>query len=568
MEKRIKKSERIVAYFTMEIALDPRVPTYSGGLGVLAGDTLKAAADLSAPLVGVTLLNEKGYFYQVLDKDGTQTERPVEWNVKDFMKLKKPVVTVNADGRKIDIRAWEYLIHGQTGHLIPVYFLDTNLPSNDPYDRTLTSFLYGGDDKFRLLQEVILGVAGVRMIEALGYSNILKYHMNEGHASLLTVELVERTGGPSGKKYDVESVRKKCIFTTHTPVPAGHDKFPVELVREVLGHKCPHMIPEVFLDDGELNMTLIALNLSRYVNGVAKRHGEVTRTMFPGFPIDSITNGVHSTTWTSEPFRHLFNKHIPGWQADPFTLRYALRIPEEEIWHTHRLAKEHLLKEVKEKTGKELDMDVFTIGFARRMTAYKRPDLLFKNMDKLLRVAARGGKFQLVFAGKAHPHDEDGKDLIRNIFAAARELEGKIEIAYLPNYDMRIGGLMTAGADLWLNTPLRPLEASGTSGMKACHNGVPSFSVLDGWWLEGCIEGITGWSIGPCETGTGIEQDQTEDIEDLYNKLEYVILPLFYKNRDQWVTIMRDCIGLNASFFNTHRMVQQYITNAYFHSLE
>ena len=567
MEQKIKKNERIVAYFTMEVGLDPRISTYSGGLGILAGDTLKADADLSVPLIAVTLLNEKGYFGQLLDEEGNQKEEPVEWKVKDFMKLKKPVVSVEAEDRKIYIRAWEYIIRGRTGYKIPVYFLDTNLEANTPYDRTLTSFLYGGDDRFRLLQEVILGIGGVRMIEALGYNNILKYHMNEGHASLLTVELVERTGEPSGKKFDVESVRRKCIFTTHTPVPAGHDKFPVELVKEFMGHECPYRIPEFFLDGDMMNMTLIALNLSQYINGVAKRHGEVTRTMFPKFPIDSITNGVHSSTWTSEPFRHLFNKHIPGWQADPFTLRYALRIPEEEIWHTHQLAKEHLLKEVKEKTGEKLEMDVFTIGFARRMTAYKRPGLLFSDQAKLLRVAARGGKFQLVFAGKAHPHDEEGKALIRHIFATARELEGKIAVAYLPNYNMRIGGLMTAGVDLWLNTPLRPLEASGTSGMKACHNGVPSFSVLDGWWLEGCIEGITGWSIGPWEVGVGTEKDQTEDIDDLYNKLEYVILPKFYARREEWIRIMRNCIGLNASFFNTHRMVQQYITNAYFHSL-
>lgn len=567
MEKKIRKSERIVAYFTMEIGLDPRIPTYSGGLGILAGDTLKAAAALSVPIIGVTLLNEKGYFRQVLDEEGRQREEPVEWKAADFMKLKKPIVSVEVEEREVNIRAWEYIIHGRTGYKVPVYFLDTNLSSNDSSDRTITSFLYGGDQKFRLIQEIILGIGGVRMIEALGYSNILKYHMNEGHASLLTVELVERTGRPSGKKFDVESVRRKCIFTTHTPVPAGHDKFPQELVREVLGHECPHRIPDVFMDDGKMNMTLVALNLSQYINGVAKRHGEVTRTMFPNFPIDSITNGVHSGTWASEPFRHLFDKHIPGWEADPFTLRYALSIPEEEIWHTHQLAKEYLLQEVKEKTGKELEMDVFTIGFARRMTAYKRPNLLFQNMDKLLRVAERGGKFQLVFAGKAHPRDEEGKKLIQHIFAAARELEGKIEVAFIPNYDMRTGGLMTAGVDLWLNTPLRPREASGTSGMKACHNGVPSFSVLDGWWLEGCIEGVTGWSIGSWKTGVEIEKDQRDDLDDLYNKLEYVILPKFYTSRDKWVKIMRNCIGLNASFFNTYRMIQQYITNAYFHSL-
>lgn len=551
----------------MEIGLDPRMPTYSGGLGILAGDTLKAAADLSVPIIGVTLLNEKGYFNQVLDGWGNQTEKPVEWDIPSFLKPKNAVVAVGVEDREVHIRAWEYLIHGRSGYKVPVYFLDTNLETNNPCDRALTSYLYGGDERYRFIQEVVLGIGGVRMIEALGYDNILKYHMNEGHAGLLTVELVERTGRPPRKKFDVESVRRKCIFTTHTPVPAGHDKFPVELVRKVIDHEAPHQIPEVFLDNGRLNMTLVALNLSQYINGVAKRHGEVTRTMFPNFPIDSVTNGVHSGTWTSEPFRRLFDRRIPGWEADPFTFRYALGIPADEIWHAHQLAKERLLKEVKEKTGKVLDRDVFTIGFARRMTAYKRSDLLFRDMGKLLRLNARGGKFQLVFAGKAHPHDEEGKRLIRNIFQAARELEGKIAVAFLPNYDMRIGGLMTSGVDLWLNTPLRPLEASGTSGMKACHNGVPSFSVLDGWWLEGCIEGATGWSIGPREAGVGIEKDQGDDLDDLYNKLQYIILPAFYKKQGLWKAIMRSCIGLNASFFNTHRMVQQYITNAYFHSL-
>ncbi|MBM3245577.1 MAG: alpha-glucan family phosphorylase, partial [Candidatus Omnitrophica bacterium] len=484
MKKQDFKKRRI-AYFTMEIGLDPKMPTYSGGLGVLAGDTIKSCADLNVPLIAVTLLNEKGYFAQKLDAKGNQSESAVEWDKEEFLELLPEKVTVFIEGRKVKVQAWEYIVRGASGATVPVYFLDTNLPENAEYDRNLTSFLYGGDKWYRLCQEIILGIGGVRAIEAVGYKNIEKYHMNEGHASFLTLELLERTKKDGeadiSKKYDIEAARNKCIFTTHTPVAAGHDRFPLDLARKALQSNVPFEMPELFIRDNEMNMTLIALNLSKYVNGVAKKHGEVTRGMFPGYSIDSITNGIHLLTWAAQAFKKLYDKYIPGWQSDYFSLRYALGIPKEEISQAHKEAKKELIDYVNARTGIGMGYDTFTIGFARRATPYKRADLLFSDINRLAQINDNIGKMQIIYAGKAHPKDGGGKELIKNIFLRIKELSLKIKIAYLEDYDMTQGKLITSGCDLWLNNPLPPQEASGTSGMKACLNGVPNLSVLDGW---------------------------------------------------------------------------------------
>ena len=561
-----KRQERIIAYFTMEIGLDSRMPTYSGGLGVLAGDTIKSCADLKVPLVAVTLLNEKGYFYQKLDEYGNQHESPYNWNVADFLTLLPKTIEVKIEGRDVKVRAWEYRVTGISGFEVPVIFLDTNVDGNADQDRALTSCLYGGDLKYRLCQEIILGIGGVRMVEALGYANIRKYHMNEGHSSLLTFELLERTKNASfqefTKRYDTSAVKKKCVFTTHTPVPAGHDQFSIDMVHSVLSTEIP-VDNEMFCHDGKFNMTLIALNLSEYVNGVTKKHSEVSRSMFPNYPIHSITNGVHSMTWTSEPFRKLFEEFIPGWACDPFTLRYALSIPTNRILDAHQEAKKALIDYVNEKNNAGMDYHVFTIGFARRATAYKRADLLFTSMGMLRRIAEQEGKIQIIYAGKAHPQDASGKETIRKIFALKKEFgDGNIKIVYLQNYGMDIGKLITSGVDVWLNTPLRPREASGTSGMKSAHNGVPHLSVLDGWWLEGHIENVTGWAIGPRPHGVEAEADNEMDAQSLYEKIKTVI-HMFYHDPEAWGNIMKHAIGFNASFFNTHRMVQQYVLNAY-----
>ena len=331
--------------------------------------------------------------------------------------------------------------------------------------------------------------------------DIERFHMNEGHSSLLALELLDEEVARAGKQAltrdDIESVRRKCVFTTHTPVPAGQDQFPLDLVDRVLGKKEVEEMEDVFCCEGVLNMTYLALNLSHYVNGVAKKHGEVSRLMFAGYNIDAITNGIHAATWTADPFAELYDRYIPGWHQDNCSLRYALSIPKQEIWQAHSAAKKALLHRVNLETNAGMDADLFTLGFARRAATYKRTDLLFTDIERLKAIASRRGGLQIVYAGKAHPQDEAGKEQIRKVFRAREQLRGKIKIAYLENYSMEIGKLMTAGVDLWLNTPLPPMEASGTSGMKAAVNGVPSLSVLDGWWIEGCIEGVTGWSIGP-----------------------------------------------------------------------
>lgn len=556
--------KRKIAYFTMEVGLDPKMATYSGGLGILAGDTLKSCADLGVPLIAVTLFNEKGYFTQKLDAEGSQTEAPVEWVKEEFLFSLPVNVSVNIEAREVKIRIWEYIVKGITGATVPVYFLDTNLAENTEYDRALTSFLYGGDQWYRLCQEIILGIGGVRAIEAIGYKNIEKYHMNEGHASLLGLELLERTKKAGEKdvykKYDLESVRNKCIFTTHTPVAAGHDRFPLDLVKRALHSNLPFEMPDIFIRSNEMNMTLVALNLSKYVNGVAKKHGEVAREMFPGYSIDSITNGIHLLTWAAPAFKKLYDTYIPGWQSDYFSLRYALSIPKEEIFQAHKEAKKELIDYVNAHMGIGMDCDTFTIGFARRVTAYKRADLLLSDIDRLVEVNDKAGRMQIVYAGKAHPKDGGGKELIKKIFSRIKELSPKVRIAYLENYDMTQRKLITTGVDLWLNNPLPPLEASGTSGMKACLNGVPNLSILDGWWIEGCIENVTGWAIGSAQKQN---TDSVQDARDLYQKLAKIIIPMFYKEKDKWLEIMRHAIALNASFFNTQRMVQEYVLNAY-----
>ncbi len=555
---------RHVAYFTMEVALDPAMPTYSGGLGVLSGDTLRSCADLKIPIVAVSLLYRRGYFEQHLDEWGTQHERPVQWDPSRLVRLLPPTVRVSIEGRLVVIRAWQYDITGHSGYVVPLLLLDANVEENAAGDRELTSDLYGGDERYRLAQEMILGIGGVRMLRALGYTHIERFHMNEGHAALLALELLGERKQSEQATWDFDGVRQACIFTTHTPVPAGHDQFSYELVKQMLGDTAPQEVLQMLGGRDRLNMTLLALNMSSYVNGVAKRHGEVSQDMFPGYAIDSITNGVHSGTWTSESFATLYDRHIPGWRKDPFSLRHAISIPTEEIWAAHVQAKARMLEEVRKRTSLSFRNDVLTIGFARRATQYKRADLVFSEPSRLLDIARTVGPIQFIFAGKAHPKDEPGKEIIRRIIRTAAQLKPEISIVYLENYDMDLAKLLAAGVDLWLNTPLPPLEASGTSGMKAVHNGVPSLSVLDGWWVEGHVEGVTGWSVGRGASEAGSEElRRAADVSELYDKLRGVIAPLFYHDRERWSAIMRQTIAFNASFFNTHRMVQQYTANAY-----
>ncbi len=556
----LQKDERRVAYFSMEIGIDSRIATYSGGLGVLAADTIRSCADLGVPMVAVSLLTKKGYFRQKINDQGCQEELPDEWNPGELLAPLPARVTVQIEGRPVVIQAWMYTVRGVAGHCLPVIFLDADVPENTGADRELTYHLYGGDRRYRLCQEVILGIGGLTMLRELGYTSLDRYHMNEGHSALLVLTLLNESKKDCDPVWDIHGVKKQCVFTTHTPVPAGMDQFPYDLVQQVLGDYVPlDFLREIGGNDA-LNMTLLALNLSRYHNGVAKQHGKVSREMFPGYQIDSITNGVHSATWVCESLARLFDTYIPGWQRESFSLRYALSIPKDEIWAAHQEAKVRLIDCVNGRTGAGLDPHIMTIGCARRATAYKRADLIFHDVNQLIEISREAGPIQLIFGGKAHPHDWPGKELIKRILDLSRQLKNDIKVVYLENYDIEVAKLLVSGVDLWLNTPKKPLEASGTSGMKTAHNGVPSLSVLDGWWIEGCIEGLTGWAVGQAREQ---ESSDKEHAESLYGKLEYVIIPMFYHERDDWINVMRNAIAINGSFFNTHRMVLEYSLKAY-----
>lgn len=547
-----------IAYFSMEIGISEGMKTYAGGLGILAGDMMKSATDLGIPMVGVSLAYSKGYMEQTLDASGWQTEKEDAWSPKDFS-LRIPPISLTLSGKQVFVGAWLYVYKSPSGRTNPILFLDTDIPENAPEHHFITQRLYAGDHHHRLLQEAVLGIGGMKMLEALGAHDVRKYHMNEGHSALLTLELLRKF---SAEEHPAKHVKEFCVFTTHTPVSAGHDQFPRAMAEEILGAYLPEKHREdLFLGD-MLNMTVLGLIHSGYVNGVAKRHGEVTREMFPGYTIDAITNGVHVGTWVAPAMRAVFDKHLPGWEQDPYSLRYALAIPSDELWHAHKESKQKLLNFVEEKSGVKMDPEVFTIGFARRATPYKRAEFLFGDLERLVRIAERTKGLQIILAGKAHPHDHDGKLMVQRLTNLRPSLEGKIKIVFLQNYAMGMAKLLVSGVDLWLNTPIRPQEASGTSGMKAALNGIPHFSILDGWWIEGHIEHVTGWSIGNHpEKG---ESSEAEDREDMYTKLEYIILPKYYSEREKWIKMMRSTMAINGSFFHTHRMVEQYVLNAYF----
>jgi starch phosphorylase len=516
-------------------------------------------------MVGVTLLHRKGYFRQHLDDRGRQSESSAEWSPEEFLEPQEARSIVAIEGRPVQIRAWRYDVRGVTGHVVPVYFLDTALDENNPFDQTLTDHLYGGDDRYRLCQEAVLGFGGVAMLRALAYEKVQAYHMNEGHSALLALALLEEQAQSSPlvtiSNEDIEAVRQRCIFTTHTPVPAGHDKFPMDMVRQVLGEEPSRLIASLHCCINEtLNMTYLALFFSRYINGVSMRHEDISENMFPSYPINSITNGVHAVTWATEPFRRLFDRHFSEWRYDNHYLRYAISIPLGELILAHAEAKRELIAEVERRTGVRLDPTAMTVGFARRATAYKRADLLFSDIERLRKISTQVGPLQVIYGGKAHPRDESGKALIRSIFEASAALKDAVRIVYLEEYDMALGKIICGGVDLWLNNPQKPREASGTSGMKAALNGVPSFSVLDGWWIEGHVEGVTGWSIGNDWTS---KSDPAKEIALLYDKLEHVIIPMFYREPQAFAEVMRSAISLNASFFNAQRMMGQYLQNAY-----
>jgi starch phosphorylase len=570
-------SARTVAYFSMEIALDPSLPTYSGGLGVLAGDTLRSAADTAADIVAVSLVHRRGYFRQHLDALGQQTESDVPWSPETTLPSSGETISLTMQGREVRICAWRFDVVGTAGHIIPVFLLDSDVEGNEAWDRHLTDHLYGGDTHYRLCQETILGLGGLKILDALGCRPEV-YHMNEGHASLLAIGLLEQQAGdaglPGATDAEADVVRQQCVFTTHTPVPAGHDQFGLDQMYQVLGHERAEAIERFgCLHNNLMNMTYIALRFSRFVNGVAMQHGKVSKVMFPDYKISAITNGVHAATWLSTPMQLLLDREVPAWRHDNSYFRSVYGIVPEEIAACHRLTKQHLFEVVAERSAERekeqgniteeakrtptFDPAILTLGFARRVATYKRASLLFTDPERLVKIADSIGGLQILFAGKAHPADLAGKELIRGVFEQAAHLNSaSLKIVYLENYDWDLGALLTQGVDVWVNTPRRPYEASGTSGMKAALNGVPSLSVLDGWWIEGCAEGITGWAIEDGDT-------EAAEAASLYDKLEHAIAPLFAQPA-AWAKMQQHCVAINGSFFNTHRMLHQYVTNAYF----
>jgi starch phosphorylase len=561
-----------IAYYSMEVALAAEIPTYSGGLGILAGDVLRSASDLGLPMVGVTLLYHHGFFTQALDAKGRQVERPVIWNPDEHLERLEPTVEVTIGGRVVTVGVWRRILTGVGGAEVPVYLLDTDLAGNDAPARAITDRLYLGTPAVRLAQETVLGLAGPAMLEALGHDGIAVHHMNEGHAALVPVALLGRQHGGAIDDItpdEVADVRARCVFTTHTPVPAGHDRFAPEVATEVLGDATVEGLLRLgCLEDGSMNMTLLGMTLSGFVNGVAQRHGEVSQAMFPRFHVEAITNGVHVPTWAAPSTAALLDHHLPGWRSENGLLRYATTIPLPAVSAAHARAKGALFDAVVARGHDALDPEVFTIGVARRVTPYKRNDLLLSRPEILRALTRDVGPIQILFAGKSHPLDAEGKELIERITAAARALSGDVRVIYLDEYGMGIARLLVAGVDLWLNTPVAPHEASGTSGMKAALNGVPSLSVLDGWWVEGHVEGVTGWGIGPdhgpaADVPIGDPVIDHDDAEELYRVLREIIVPTFYRNPDAYATVRRSAIALNGSFFTTERMVTEYARRAY-----
>ena len=544
-----------VAYFTMEIGLKAEIPTYAGGLGMLAADLMLSARDLHVDAACVTMCWQHGYLHQEIRGDGTQSYTQTEWRPQDHMTLLPAKVVIKLDGRNVTVGAWALNLT-DAGHDVPVFFLDTNLPENNADDRAITAYLYGGDGTMRLKQEAVLGIAGVKMLRALGYGEIGTFHMNEGHAAFLTLELLRERG------FSDDAVRPSCAFTTHTPVKAGHDVFPYDMAWRVLGDNLPWHIKKLAGEEG-LSMTHLAMHLSKKSFAVSRVHGMVSNRMFPGENIDYITNGVYLPRWISPEMKTLFDTYMPGWQKDPTLLAAHCRdIPDNELLAAKHAAKSRLIKAANAFASSPLDENTLTIASARRVVAYKRPELLYTNIERLIEAAQ--GKVQIIHAGNAHPNDPFGQDVIQRMIERSRSLKDKIKIVYMPNYNPELAELLVSGADIWLNTPTRLHEASGTSGMKAAVNGTINLSTLDGWWIEGYeMDPQSGWRIGPLSQALDADDTRTIDAEDLYTQLQYQVVPEYiYPDHVRWARRMKRSIGLTG-YFNTHRAIQEYMKKAW-----
>ena len=553
------KNDTKVAYISMEIGIDSNIPTYSGGLGVLAGDTVRSAADLEIPMVGICLCYSSGYFYQLFNEHGDQKEKEIEWSFfYEFEKVEKPI-TIKIENKDIKISAWLYRVIGQSGHVLPIYLLTTDVDGNEDWMKNMTGSLYDSTSRWnRIVQEMILGIGGIKLLRSMGYNNIETYHLNEGHGSFAALELYNELR-------DIEKVKKKIVFTTHTPVPAGHDRFKQDLVDKVFEKRIPPEIRKLGDENGEFNMTYLGMNLSRYRNGVAKKHGDISRKMFPGYEIDHITNGVHLPFWISKPIKQIFDKKWPNWKANPSILANAIEIDDLDLFDAHIENKFNLISYQKGHSWNLLDEELITIGFARRFATYKRATLIFHDIERLGKICK--GHIQFIFAGKAHPKDQMGKDYIKKIFESGEYLYDNygVKVVIMENYNMDLSHMLVSGVDVWLNTPNRYREASGTSGIKASLNGVLNLSVQDGWWLEGYkMNSLAGWAIGPNDSNPndpGVSNNWDIDANTIYETLENEVIPT-YMDHDEWIFRQKNAISL-AAYFNTHRMVEEYAEKAY-----
>jgi glycogen phosphorylase len=603
-------SNPAVAYFSAEFGFHESLPNYSGGLGILSADHFKTASDLDLNFCGITLLYRHGYFKQQIQRDGSQEAISLNQSFHHLplslaRKEGEPLfVTVEILDRSVTVRIWELKV-GR----IRLYLLDTDIELNAPEDRLITEQLYGGDLQMRIRQEMVLGIGGVRALVALGMKPEI-YHMNEGHSAFLSLERIRGLVQGEGLKYypALQVVAASNVFTTHTPVPAGNDAFPRETLERYFSRYANDLgigfddffrlgQPEVDTNDA-FSMTILALRTSRHANGVSRLHAQVSKglwsSLWPGvpvseIPIKSITNGVHAKTWLAPEFQQLYNQYLGSdWEehlVEPDHWRRVIEIPDETLWETHQLLKRRLIDFVRESTRQHrnrigespeqvrkvnnlLDPEVLTIGFARRFAAYKRAKLLFSDKERLLRLVRNDQRpVQFIFAGKAHPKDEQGKRFIEEVYRFSRQAEVEPAFVFVEDYDTYAARRLCQGVDVWLNTPLRPLEASGTSGMKAALNGVINFSVLDGWWYEG-YNGKNGWAIAPEITGGSVEYQNQVDLESLFYILEHQIIPLYYAKPDSrlplaWIQLMRESIRSVTPLFNTERMVKEYCDYLY-----
>ena len=600
-----------IAYFSAEFGLHVSIPIYSGGLGILSGDHIKEAGDLGLPFVGVGFMYPQGYFRQRIPSHGWQEA------VYQQLDLEKAPVNIVTDDNGNEVRVavtiHDTKVHMRVWHLnvgrANLYLMDADVPENAPWNRELTARLYGGDSENRIRQEILLGIGGVRVLRKLGYTPNV-WHMNEGHSAFLVLELVRELVAETGCTFHEAAlqVRPKAVFTTHTPVPAGHDAFGFDQMDKYFAHYWERLgLDRIgFMNLGRhqenwgeaFNMTVLALKMSGMANGVSQLHAEVSRDMWTGvwpekavdeIPIMGITNGIHVPTWTALPMADLFTKYLhPDWvnhQDDQAIWERLKEIPDAELWQIHVDLRRKLLDSFRERTrvrwmqghrdatqvlttGAFLDPNALTIGFARRFATYKRSTLIFRDPERLKRILFDAQRpVQIIFAGKAHPADDPGKHLIQTIYNIAKSHEWGGRIAFIEDYDMHMGRYLKQGTDIWLNTPRRPREASGTSGMKAALNGVPNLSILDGWWVEG-YNGANGWAIGENQNHDDHEVQDAADAESLYRTLEEEIVPLYYdRDRDEvprgWVEVMRESIRSNAAMFSMRRMVKEYTEQLY-----